>query len=334
MSSRGTSPVVDWFDAVAEASAQACTSLLRRQPARTADRAIQARQRLAIWRLKKDYAQVAGGTLPLETIFQRIAGTVSEMSSTLILWVDAAETMIHEVENLYGPALGQGVYKAEQVKAALVYLLERADARLPKSLLIVQGGALEIIVDWVIDGVVLLLNRRNLWQLSGEDQLRMTRWFRLRLRIVTMALGVFGRFYDWFIGRAAMLPQVRAIADRTLEQEHGNLLLSVRDAGEFAVWFIENRRQLLAILDMVATATVEAEAFVEMSGPEKQRYARELVLMTIDEASGVRPISPLWREISATMIDFAIDVVVRIFNKRGLFGPRSASDRPVQALVA
>lgn len=334
MSTRATSPVADWFDAIAEASAQACTNLLRRRPAQSTEQAIVTRQKLAIWRLKKDYAQVAGGTLPLEVIFQRIAGMVDELRGTLILWIDAVETMIHEVENLYGPAPGQGAYKAEQVKAALVYLLESADARLPKSVLIVQGGVLEVVVDWLIDGLVLILNRRNLWQLSGEDQLRMSHWFRLRLRVVAILLGAFGRLYDWIIGRTAMLPQVRAIVDRTLAQRQGNLLVSVQDAGDFAIWFIQNRSQLLALLDMVATATVEAEALVEMSGPQKQQYARELVLLTIDEASGVHPLSPFWREISITMIDFAIDVVVKIFNKRGLFKSSSAPDRPVQALAA
>jgi hypothetical protein len=318
----------------AEACAAAFSACVSRPRTRGNDDRLRRRQLATIWRLRDAYERAASGPLSLDEILIRIIKEFNDARETLFLWVDAVETMIQEVERLYGPAPGQGMYKAAQVKAAVVYMVEAAARRQPPRTLLVSRSGLEVVVDWVIDGVVLLLNRRDLWQLSAQSRLRLAYWFRLRTRLLVVLLDVLGTLQGWILGRTTLLPQVRQIADRTMQQQAADLLARIREAFDFMLWSVDHRRQLVGIVDLVATATTEAEAFLEMSGPEKQRYARELVLLTLQESSDGWPDSPLWNQLVRTLIDFAIDVVVRIFNKRGLFTSRSTAGEPVRAAAA
>jgi hypothetical protein len=318
-----------------EQSADACTRMLgsgATLPSSHAD-GLQQRQRMTVWRLVSDYQQAAGGPLALSDILARISHEIEGTRDTLILWVDAIESMIQKVEALYGPAPGQGVYKAEQVKAAIVYMMEKANRSISGSSLIVTEMGLEVIVSWVVDGVVLILNRRGLWQLPPGAALRLTLWFRWQARLAVLLLDGLGILRRWLEGRTEMLPQVRAIADDVDRQQAGNLVLRLREGLDFAGWAIDNRQQLLALLDLVATATVEAESFLEMTGSEKQRYARELILVTLKQQWDQWPAAPVLDAVVGSLIDFAIDAVVRLFNKRSMF-THHATAQQVPAPVA
>jgi hypothetical protein len=289
---------------------------------------LRRRQLATLWRLRAAYRQAADGPLSLNEIFARIVKESDSLRTTMVVWVDAIESMIQEVESLYGPAPGLGPIKAVQVKAAIVYIIDKADGRLPRPTLLVTETGLQAAVSWVVDGVVLILNQRQLWDLSPEDRLNLTYWFRLRTRMMTCIINLMGVLNRWIEGRTEMLPQVRVIADKVILDKNSNLLVRVSETMDFMVWFIENRRQLLGLWDLVAAATVEAEAFIQMSGPEKQQYARELVLLALQGQQDPWPDAVVQNPLARAVVDFAIDAVVRIFNKRGVFpSPSAATQR-------
>lgn len=288
---------------------------------------LRRRQLATLWRLRAAYRQAASGTLSLNEIFSRISRESESLRAAMVLWVDAIESMIQAVESLYGPAPGLGPHKAVQVKAAIVYIVDKADGRLPRSTLLVTETGLEAAVSWVVDGVVLILNQRDLWELPPEGRVELSYWFRLRTRVATCIADLMGVVNRWIEGQTELLPQVRVIADKIALDENANLLVRVSGSLDFMVWFIENRRQLLGLWDLVAAATVEAEAFIQMSGPEKQRYARELVLLALQEQRGTWPDAVAQNPFARAIVDFAIDAVVRVFNKRGVFPSPSAARR-------
>jgi hypothetical protein len=286
---------------------------------------LRRRQLAVLWRLRAAYRQASGGPLTLNEIFSRLSTESESLREAMVVWVDGIESMIQEVESLYGPQPGLGPFKAVQVKAAIVYVVEKADGRLPRSTPLMTAPALEAAVSWVLDGVVLILNRRHLWDLSPEQRLELSYWFRLRTRVTSCILDLMGRVNRWLEGRNELLPQVRVIADKIALDKNANVLVRLNDATEFMLWFIRNRRQLLGLWDLVAAATVEAEAFIQMSGPEKQQYARELVLLALQEQHETWSDAVVQNPFAGAIIDFAIDSVVRIFNKRSVFPSPSAA---------
>jgi hypothetical protein len=299
-------------------SAQVCATLLNPRPPQVDD-VLRRRQLATIWRLRENYQRAAAGPLPLGDIIARVVKELSDTRDTLVLWVDAIESIIQEVENIYGPAPGLGMYKAAQVKAAVVYMLQQSDGQLRSSTMVAVERSLEEIVGFIVDGTVLILNRRNLWDLSPGSELRLSLWFRLRTRLALTLLALLSIVDRWMMGWTTVLPAVREIADKAIREKGGNLLASLRGQLDFVLWCIEHRRQLLALLDLVSTAAVEAEAFLQMSGSEKQRYARELVLLVIKEEFEGWPDTPAWNQLAGALIDIAIDGTVRIFNKRSFF---------------
>jgi hypothetical protein len=285
---------------------------------------LRRRQLAVLWRLRAAYRQASSGPLTLNEIFARLATESDGLRAAMVVWVDAIESMIQGVESLYGPKPGLGPVKAVQVKAAIVYIVE-VDERLPRSTPLMTAPALEAAVSWVVDGVVLILNQHDLWDLSPDQRLELSYWFRLRTRVNGCILDLMGRVNRLLEGRTELLPQVRALADKIARDKNANLLARVSDAIDFMLWFIQNRRQLLGLWDLVAAATVEAEAFIQMSGPEKQQYARELVLLALQEQHETWSDAVVQNPFAGAIIDFAIDSVVRIFNKRGMFSSPSAA---------
>jgi hypothetical protein len=292
---------------------------------------LQQRQLLAIWRLREAYHKAAEGPLSLSDLLSRIASEIVAATDTVIIWADAIESIIQDVEALYGPAPGQGLRKAAQVKAAVLYMVKQEDQRIPRGKLLLAPGALEAVIDWGIDGLVLLLNRHQIWQLSQQERLQLSSWFRLRTRVAAILLNLLGVLYGLVAARAQMLPQVRRIAEDTIRKQGADLTSRVRNTFDFLLWCMENRQQLLGLLDLVSTAAMEAESFLQMPGSEKKRYARELVLLALQQEWSGWPATPLWTEVVGSLVDLGIDVVVRLFNKRDLFAHRSGagqSDRP------
>jgi hypothetical protein len=314
--------IVSCLRSTASTSAEVCATFLKPRSPQVGDD-LRQRQLATIWRLVEDYQRAAAGPLPLGDLIARVVKELSDARDILLFWVDAIESIVQEVEDLYGPAPSLGMYKAAQVKAAVVYMVEQSDGQLRSSTLTAVEKSLEEVVGFIVDGTVLILNRRNLWDLSPGSELRISLWFRLRTRLALMLLALLGIVDRWMMGWSRMLPAVRLIADKAIREKGGNLLMSLRAQLDFVLWSIEHRRQLLALLDLVSTAAVEAEAFVQMSGSEKQRYARELVLLVIQEEFEGWPDTPAWNQLTGALIDLAIDSTVRIFNKRNFFETRS-----------
>jgi hypothetical protein len=94
-------------------------------------------------------------------------------------------------------------------------------------------------------------------------------------------------------------------------------------AGTFAAlrtiqrFFTEHRDFVLASAKILALATQQAEVLAEMAGPQKQAYARELIL-TFLEQFGV-DLDSIPGRLRIAWIDVSIDATVEIFNRHGLF---------------
>jgi hypothetical protein len=95
----------------------------------------------------------------------------------------------------------------------------------------------------------------------------------------------------------------------------------VDDAVLAARWVSENRESVDALMDIVATACEEAEVFTRLSGPQKQAYARDLVFIVLDEGFGV-VFQGAARVFAEVVVEFVIDFVVSVNNKRGAFTHR------------
>lgn len=286
------------------------------------------RQVRVLWKLRESYEAVSDGPLETTEILSRIASELSNCSETLLLWADTIESLIQKMEAIYGPAPGQGAAKAAQVRAAAVYVISRSTRDLSAFDTLISRHLVAMAVDWLIDGLVLLLNRRNLWTLDAPEIDRLGTWFRLRTQVLNALAWVVAKLTGWFAERPPLLPELRVIVDTTLAQETGDLVARSAEITRFMVWATENRRQIVALVDVVAVAASEAEAFFDMTGPQKRDYAEGLVLALIDQEVGTLRRSSAGDALVRAIVGFAIDVVVRTFNKRGVFRHRRGPTSP------
>ena len=84
------------------------------------------------------------------------------------------------------------------------------------------------------------------------------------------------------------------------------------------VWIGTHGKQLIAFTELINAAVHEAEGFLVLSGPEKKAYARDLIFAVLDDA-GFALHNGLIYGIMNALVDSAIEAVVHIFNKRGVF---------------
>jgi hypothetical protein len=90
-------------------------------------------------------------------------------------------------------------------------------------------------------------------------------------------------------------------------------------------WLGEHRQQVVALVELVAVAVQEAEFFSELSGPEKKTYARYLVIAFLEDVGLIESETSLLYFVIERFLDWLIDAVVSIFNKRAeSFGHRRA----------
>ena len=114
-------------------------------------------------------------------------------------------------------------------------------------------------------------------------------------------------------------PEVKAAID-ALEREaliinEGKIFHAVTD---LLVWVSSRRRTLMILVEVVSAAVQEAEVYMELSGPQKKAFARDLVLAVLDELGFEQRTGLLFAIIDST-INSSIEASVHLFNKRGLF---------------
>lgn len=285
------------------------------------------RIRLTVWQLQNAFE--AGTAIPRaewQRAFAALSVVTSDLQTTLIGAVEIVDRIVHEAEREFGTASGRGRYKRNQAKAALLYAFREADVELPGVSPILEPFVFDAAADVMIDFVVCHLNAMDGWEAGLPAQP-----VGLRQRLVTPVadsageslgrLGLWLTALAWrlMLWRRAPSPGIRAVID-----DHGLALSHLLGAVRVLAGFMQRHRSFVRMLvGVLATATNEAEQFVGLSGPRKQRYARELILTFLDQ-NGLIPPTVLGRRVAEVVIDVLIDMTVALYNHRQVFRHKAA----------
>jgi hypothetical protein len=122
----------------------------------------------------------------------------------------------------------------------------------------------------------------------------------------------------WVYRRQPLTPEVAALLREVGDNGVVNLRAAVASGVKTLEWVQNNRKMLLALLDMASVAAREAEHFLELSGPEKRDYARDLVMAALDDL-GLTARGSFLDSIIEGFVEIVMDAVVFLFNKRNVF---------------
>jgi hypothetical protein len=290
------------------------------------------RLRVQIWNLRRTLrtALARGVDRDLVRALQALARNSGRLERAAVVWIDLIEVLVQSAERRYGRTPGMGKRKAAEVKEALHYLMRENRFSLPNVPPELEPVLYDLVVNWTIDTVVLLLNRYGLWEdgsapapaamrllwriLAGIERLFRPLW--------TAAVRFIHSMRAKMRPRVTLSPEVKAAVDAVTRE---GLLATqeelVAGTASMLKWVAAHRDQLLASFELVFAAVNEAELVISLSGPEKKHYARDLVWAVLDDL-GFRPRSGLLFALVDAMIDVAIEASVRVFHKRGVFTHR------------
>jgi len=94
--------------------------------------------------------------------------------------------------------------------------------------------------------------------------------------------------------------------------------------GRVLEWISAHRAQLLAAFELAIVAVEEAEAYIQLSGPDKKAYAEKLILAVLDDL-GFQERTGLLFALVNSLISSSIEATVSLFNKRGVFSHRGVA---------
>lgn len=284
--------------------------------------------RRSLWRLRRAYSVAGGGRALAELgeLLGELKPKAGGLERALIAWIDAVELLVQEAERLR-PGPGQGERKKRHVKAALVHLLVRLardGGRIPNPFEPLLYG---LVADVSIDTVVLLINRNSLWEADGSAGGAPRTKRRKRWRPFAALSAWLGGITTRLV--LAFYPVPRALKTRLDQAATATNLGGVLSATiQLAQWVGHHRDAAVALVEIVSVTVQQAEGFLQMSGRDKKAYARELILVFLED-EGLLPAAGTWSNaLASTLIDAAIEAVVFLFNRRGLFRHpiRSTSD--------
>jgi hypothetical protein len=292
------------------------------------DDEVRARARMFVWRLERAYEESTDGKRAGEVFdsLRQILPDLDVLGRAAVEWLSLVEVLAQEAERTYGRHPGLGAFKASQVKAVLVHVVLSNESLFPPHVpRILRTLWVEAVVSWAIDLVVELLNHdRGLWQ-APPDSAPMARvtlskplaWLlAFAAWLERLAIG------DWLARRlqAAVLranplsPALQA----ALQQMSDNGVRSGRQTQEslarLVAWVVEHRKELIGLIQLVSVSVREADALLEMSGPEKKQYVRELVLVFLEQTGLIH--NRVSGVIASWMIDWGIEFVLVVLRKR------------------
>jgi hypothetical protein len=279
-----------------------------------------------IWNLNR----LARTTITPE-VEQRAVGLVAalpehaaELQRAFITWVDVVETLVQVAEQ--DTDKYSGPEKAARVRASVIRIIDTAMRRYDRDagpLLPVLTGP---IIDWLIDIVVLALDRYGLWAepvapkepgVLGHATAAMRKVVLLVGRLlarVCRALSVCFAVLARRLDRASPIDDHPWVAQDAAAAALASSAAAVPAlAAEFA-WLGAERAQLVKAVDLVFSAVQLAEAEPGLSDPRKKAYAVDLVMLTLEDlgvstrmADGARP-----------LVAAMIEATVHLFHKHGV----------------
>lgn len=281
-----------------------------------------------IWRLRRLLRVALGGGVEQDIVgaLRWLDSHGDQIERAVVVWVDLIESLVQVQERRYGKEAGLGAIKKAEIKEVLTDLLEAEKLRLPNIPQFAVAFVLEIFVDWVVDIVVLMANDNDLWTedtsyTSIHSVLAVgRRWLGKMLRPVW--LGIL-----WLIVHLSHLFRSRALYSAELTAKvnavkREGFPIGVQEVEDGAVkviqWIPKHRQQLIAGSELIFGAVHDAEAYLELSGPEKRRYAQDLVVAVLKEM-GLHEDMELLFAVVNSVVGAGIESTVHLFNKRGVF---------------
>jgi hypothetical protein len=286
-----------------------------------------------VLRLRRQVARV-----DLQDLLRTLAGLLDaaarqwpELERAIVAWVDLVEQLVHDAEWRY-PGPGLGAMKKAEVREAFRYLVRSGRLQLPMPPgvpLVLRPLVGDVAVSWVIDAIVALLNDHDAWEPPPRPRTARERAVVLRHRVLRAAASsppaaLLVRLATWAWEAASAGPPLSPEVRRALAavEEHGMLERAndvVAGVARLAVEVGENPRAFVAGVRLVGIVVETAERFTWLDGPGKRRAATRLVTIVLQD-SGLAPRSPAATVLLEAATGIAIDSVVRVFNKRGVFG--------------
>jgi hypothetical protein len=305
----------------------------RRDDERRTDPIIEQARR-TVWILRRAYEEATDNDFAEAALreFRLLIPSGVRAARFFVVWMDLVETLCQEAEKTYGTKKDQGEYKAQQVKAALVHLiLEEEHFDIPRVPSFLKPVVVELFVNISIDTIVMLLNGNKLWvpappgPVPQRNLLAAIVWALMKFGKWLMRLALVVRFGQWLkkMSMKAVLrgnpisPAVRRQLD-LIKQADGPTIQDVLKRIEHLIgWMQKYRKNIVALIELVSAAAREAENFIHLSGSEKKEFARELVIAFLEDYDVIR--TQFAYIITEWVLDWAIDAVVRLFNKNGAF---------------
>ena len=291
------------------------------------------RLRASIWQIRQllRVAVEEGLDQDLMRGLNRIAERREEIERAFVVWIELIEVMVQEVEQRYGSEPGRGGLKADEVKEAFRQLFQDYRFDIPKVPQLFEPLVIDLIIGWIVDALVEVLNRNGMWTTLKSSPKGYAWFFALVMR--------FGRKVIWPLLepvarlairiwqktriRPVLSPGIRAAIEGVKRE---GLLLKEKQLLDWLVglirWTAEHKKSLLALIDVILSAVQEAERFSELSGPEKKKFARDLVLAVLDNLGFTQRAGLLFAVIDS-MLGGIIESAVHLFNKHGIFNHRS-----------
>lgn len=279
---------------------------------------------VTVWRLQNAIEELtqARGVVDLRAALTSLSFLAREFADQIIGWIDVIDTLIDEAERQYGTQAGRGAYKVYQLKGALLYMARREGFALPIVPGFVQPFVFDHFATIIADFIVAHLNDNALWNFDALPR-RPSGWrarvsgplsYRLGKLFEFLAKFLVGVAWRIVLSSFHLSPRMRAAVDR-LRPNVSDTMKALASLEQFVV---KNPNYVRAAARVLSIAVQQAETFAHLSGPQKQVYARELILAFLEQNGLVDP-SGLWREIVAAWIDLAINATVALFNRRRLF---------------
>jgi hypothetical protein len=248
----------------------------------------------------------------------RLSRSRATLERAVVVWVELVEALVQHVERRHAGESNLGALKALEVKAVMHHLLADRRLDLPRVPESFEPVAVDLLIEWTVDSVVLMANRYSLWvpgpAAEPERPGPVVRWLN-RLR------GLALRVYAWLYGRfgprrpalpARLVPLVEAIRRDgfvfTLEElAHGGIGM--------VTWVGRHRRQVLACATLFFETVQQAEEYRHLSGPEKKAFAYDVVFAVLEDMGYVER-AGLFFGFVDFLVSGGIEASVAIFNKR------------------
>jgi hypothetical protein len=288
-----------------------------------------------IWRLRRLLRTALGQGVDQEIVgaIGWLAANGDRIERAVVAWLDLIEALVQAQERRYGPRPGLGGLKKDELKEVIRSLLVKERFHLPHIPDFLVPAFLDFFVDWAIDAVVLMENRHGMWDIQGESgSAPRVFWAVVRKWLSTVLQTVWAtilraalRIRGLFRPQTRLSPEVAAALAKVQREGlifHASELIS--GAERVLMWMSMHRAQLVAAFELVLAAVHEAETFLELSGPEKKAYSRNLVLAVLDEL-GFEERTGLLSAVIQSLIGSSIEAAVSIFNRRGVFIHRAAA---------